>query len=253
MYSGGYSLYRSRRHGNSSRHIAARQLVVFSQNHDQVGNRLHGERLATLVPFEEVKLAAGAVLLSPYLPLLFMGEEYGETAPFLYFISHSDENLIEAVRKGRREEFTAFQWEGEIPDPQDEGTFLRSRIDHRLGGSGRHKTLLAFYRELLLLRRDHPVLSRLSKEDMEVMAFESEKVLYVRRWKGASQTAVVFHFGSAPVSLALPLPPGRWEKLVDSTEDRWGGTGSSLPESVRSHGSVALPLTPKSFFLFSKT
>jgi maltooligosyltrehalose trehalohydrolase len=253
VYSGEYSSYRGRRHGNSSRHIAARQLVVFSQNHDQVGNRLHGERLVNLVPFEDVKLAAGAVLLSPYLPLLFMGEEYGETAPFLYFISHSDEDLIEAVRKGRREEFAAFQWEGQVPDPQDEETFLRSRIDHRLCGSGHHKTLLAFYRELLLLRKDHPVLSRLSKEDMEVMAFESEKVLYVRRWKGAGQTAAVFHFGSAPVSLALPLPPGRWEKLVDSSEDRWGGTGSTLPESVRSHGSVALSLTPKSFVLFSKT
>jgi maltooligosyltrehalose trehalohydrolase len=253
VYSGGYSSYRNRRHGNSSRHIAARQLVVFSQNHDQVGNRLHGERLANLVPFEDLKLVAGVVLLSPYLPLLFMGEEYGETAPFLYFISHSDENLIEAVRKGRREEFAAFQWEGEIPDPQNEATLLRSRLDHRLCGSGHHKTLLEFYRELLLLRKDHPVLSRLSKNDMEVMAFEGEKVLFVRRWKGTGQTAAFFHFGSAPVSLALPLPPGRWEKLVDSSEQRWGGTGSSLPESVRSHGSVTLSLTPRSFVLFSKT
>jgi maltooligosyltrehalose trehalohydrolase len=253
VYSGGYSSYRSRRHGNSSRHIAARQLVVFSQNHDQVGNRLHGERLANLVSFEEVKLAAGAVLLSPFLPLIFMGEEYGETAPFLYFISHSDKSLIEAVRKGRREEFAAFRWEGEIPDPQDEATFLRSRIDPRLCGSGHHKTLLAFYRELLLLRKDHPVLSWLSKEDMEVMAFESEKVFFVRRWKGTGQTAMILHFGSAPASLALPLPPGRWEKLVDSSEGRWGGTGASLPESLRSHGSVALALTAKSLVLFSKT
>ncbi|MGW8285615.1 MAG: malto-oligosyltrehalose trehalohydrolase [Candidatus Deferrimicrobiaceae bacterium] len=253
VYSGHYSTYRSRRHGNSSRHIPARHLVVFSQNHDQVGNRLHGERLANLVSFEEAKLAAGAVLLSPFLPLIFMGEEYGEPAPFLYFISHSDENLIEAVRKGRREEFAAFRWEGEIPDPQDEATFLRSRIDPRLCESGRHKTLLAFYRELLLLRKDHPVLSWLSKEDMEVMAFESEKVLFVRRWKGTGQTAMVLHFGSAPVSLALPLPPGRWEKLVDSSEDRWDGTGASPLESLRSHGSVAFPLTPKSLVLFSKT
>ena len=88
---------------------------------------------------------------------------------------------------------------------------------------------------------------------MEVMAFESEKVLFVRRWKGTGQTAMVMHFGSAPVSLALPLPPGRWEKLVDSSEKRWGGTGASLPESLRSHGSVALALTPHSLVLFSKT
>jgi len=103
------------------------------------------------------------------------------------------------------------------------------------------------------LRKDHPVLSRLSKDDMEVMAFEGEKVLFVRRWKGTGQTAAFFHFGSAPVSLALPLPPGRWEKLVDSTEDRWGGTGSPLPESIRSHGGAALSLNPRSFVLFSKT
>jgi maltooligosyltrehalose trehalohydrolase len=253
VYSGRYSSFRSRRHGNSSRHTAARQLVVFSQNHDQVGNRMRAERLASLVSFEDLKLAAAAVLLSPYLPLLFMGEEYGEPAPFQYFISHSDENLVDAVRKGRREEFASFRWEGEIPDPQDEGTFLRSRIDHRLCESGHHKTLLAFYRELLLLRKDHPVLSRLSKNDMEVMTFEGEKVLFVRRWKGAGQTAAFFHFGSVPVTLALPLPPGLWGKLVESSEQRWGGSGSSLPESVRSHGSVALSLAPKSFVLFSKT
>ncbi len=253
VYSGEYSSYRSRRHGNSSRHVAARQLVVFAQNHDQVGNRLRGERLASLVSFEDLKLAAGAVILSPFLPLLFMGEEYGETAPFLYFISHSDENLVEAVRRGRREEFAAFRWEGVVADPQDEATFLRSRIDHRLGASGHHRTLLEFHRELLLLRKDHPVLSRLSKEDMEIMAFESEGVLLVRRWKGTAQTAAVYPFGSSPVSLVLPLPPGRWEKLVDSSEKRWGGPGGSVPESLRSHGSVAISLPPKGLVLFSKT
>ena len=252
VYSGRYSRYRNRRHGNSSRHMAARQLVVFSQNHDQVGNRMHAERLASLVSFESLKLAAGAVLLSPFLPLLFMGEEYGETAPFFYFISHSDENLIEAVRKGRKEEFAAFRWEGEIPDPQDEATYKSSRIDHRLAGEGHHKTLLEFYRELLLLRKDHPVLSRLSKEDMEVTAFENEKVLSLRRWRGMGQTAAFFHFGSAPVSLLLSLPPGRWDRLVDSSERQWGGVGSTASETLYSHGSVTLSLAPKSFVLFSR-
>lgn len=252
VYSGRYSHYRNRRHGNSSRHIGARQLVVFSQNHDQVGNRMHAERLAGLVSFEALKLAAGAVLLSPFLPLLFMGEEYGETAPFFYFISHSDEHLIEAVRKGRKEEFAAFQWAGEIPDPQDEATYKRSRIDHRLGGEGHHQTLLEFYRELILLRKDHPVLSRLSKDDMEVTAFAKENVLFLRRWRGTGQTAAFFHFGSSPASLAPSLPPGRWEKLVDSSDRRWGGAGSEVPESLQSHGSVTFSLIPKSFVLFSR-
>src|SRR3990172_4073226 len=84
VYSGRYSPYRRRRHGNSSRHIAARQLVVFAQNHDQVGNRMRAERLSVLVSFEALKLAAGGVFLSPFLPLLFIGEDYGETTPFLY-------------------------------------------------------------------------------------------------------------------------------------------------------------------------
>ncbi len=253
VYSGRYSPYRRRRHGNSSRHIAAKQLVVFSQNHDQVGNRMRAERLSALVSFEALKLAAGVVLLSPYIPLLFMGEEYGETAPFLYFISHSDRDLIEAVRTGRTEEFAAFRWEGEIPDPQDEATFRRSRIDYRLREEGRHKTLLLFYRELLSLRKDHPVLSRPSKEDMEVTAYETDKVLYVRRWKGTAQTTAVFHFGEKPVTIALPVPHGEWDKLADSADPRWEGSGSAAPGTIRSKGETTFMLNPVSFALFSRS
>ncbi len=252
VYAGHYSRYRNRRHGNSSRHVGARQLVVFSQNHDQVGNRMHAERLSSLVSFDALKLAAGTVLLSPFLPLLFMGEEYGETAPFLYFISHSDGDLVEAVRKGRREEFAAFGWEGEIPDPQDETTFRRSRIDHRLGAEGHHRTLLEFHRELLMLRKDHPVLSRLSKEDMEVTVHDDEKVLFVRRWRNQSHVAMILHFGPGEVSSGILLPPGRWERLLDSSDRRWGGSGSLLPKSLRSHGSASVTLPPWSFVLYSR-
>ena len=132
IYSGEYSVYRRRRHGSSSRDITPHRFVAFAQNHDQVGNRLLGERLSRLVSFESLKLAAGAVILSPFTPLLFMGEEYGETAPFHYFVSHSDPDLIEAVRKGRLEEFAAFRWMGDPPDPQAEKTFQRSKLQHGL-------------------------------------------------------------------------------------------------------------------------
>lgn len=123
VYSGQYSNFRKRKHGSSSKNRPAHQFVVFSQNHDQVGNRLAGDRLTSRQSLEKLKLAAGVVILSPFIPLLFMGEEYGEKSPFQYFVSHSDEDLIEAVRNGRREEFASFQWEGEIPDPQAESTF----------------------------------------------------------------------------------------------------------------------------------
>ncbi len=107
VYSGEYSIFRKRRHGISSRDTPAHRLVVFAQNHDQVGNRKRGDRLTRRLPGEALKMMAGVILLSPYLPLLFMGEEYGETAPFPFFTSHSDPDLIEAVRRGRRAEWVS--------------------------------------------------------------------------------------------------------------------------------------------------
>jgi maltooligosyltrehalose trehalohydrolase len=118
-----------------------------------------GERLTQIVSFEGLKLAAGIVLLSPFIPLIFMGEEYGEVAPFLYFTSHSDPALIDAVREGRRQEFASFRWQGEPPDPQKETTFLRTKLNHRLSNEGQHQVLLQFYKKLIRLRREVPALS----------------------------------------------------------------------------------------------
>ena len=113
----------------------ARSFVVFSQNHDQVGNRLRGERLAALVSFEAQKLAAATVLLSPFIPLLFMGEEYGETAPFQYFVSHGSAALIRSVRAGRRAELAAAGWRGQSPDPQDDASFESSKLNRILAAT----------------------------------------------------------------------------------------------------------------------
>ncbi|MFQ5816645.1 MAG: malto-oligosyltrehalose trehalohydrolase [Terriglobia bacterium] len=252
VYSGEYSAFRRHRHGHSSRHIPAHRFVVFAQNHDQVGNCRFGERLSQLASFEGLKLAAGVVLLSPFLPLLFMGEEYGELAPFQYFVSHSDPDLIAAVRKGRREEFAAFGWTGEVPDPQDEATFGRSKLQRELRGQGQHRVLVEFYQELSRLRREHPALARRSKEEMDVVGYEAEKVLLVRRWHGDAQACAVFNFGDARPSLRLPFPAGRWRKRLDSAEERWCGNGSSLPVALHSPGEISLTLNPKAFVLFTR-
>jgi maltooligosyltrehalose trehalohydrolase len=252
VYSGQYSVYRRRRHGNRSRHLPAGKFVVFAQNHDQVGNRMRGDRLARLVGFESQKLAAGVVLLSPFLPLLFMGEEYGEVAPFLYFVHHGDEALVEAVRKGRKAEFAAFGWEDEIPDPQDEGTFLRSRPNPALRKSGNHALLLGLHRELIRIRKEDPVLSRTDREGMKVTPFEREKALVVLRRNGSAQTAAVFHFGDAQATLPLSLPGGPWEKVLDSSDARWGGPGGAAPEMPDKATDTALSLRPKSFLLLRK-
>ncbi|MEY2412252.1 MAG: maltooligosyltrehalose trehalohydrolase, partial [Acidobacteriaceae bacterium] len=151
FYAGQHSNFRRRRHGNSAAGLARSKFVVCIQNHDQIGNRARGERLSELVNFETLKLAASVTVLAPFIPLLFMGEEYGEIAPFQYFTSHSDQALIEAVRKGRQEEFAAFAWEGKVPDPQDEATFRNSKLNHELKNKEPHQTLRALYRELLAI------------------------------------------------------------------------------------------------------
>jgi maltooligosyltrehalose trehalohydrolase len=251
VYSGQYSQYRKRRHGVASGDIPAHRFVVFAQNHDQVGNRINGERLSQIVSFEGLKLAAGIVLLSPFLPLLFMGEEYGEKAPFPYFVSHSEPALIEAVRRGRREEFASFQWSGEIADPQDEATFLSARLDRSLRGEGWHGTLLEFYKELIRLRRETPALARLSKSTMEVRGLE-DGLLLVRRWSEGSQAVLLFNLSREPGPVAVPMPPGRWHKRLDSAEERWRGGGSTIPEQLSIKTEANLTLNPWSLVLFSK-
>ncbi|GAB4361920.1 MAG: malto-oligosyltrehalose trehalohydrolase [Deltaproteobacteria bacterium] len=252
VYDGRYSAFRARRHGNSARELDARQLVVFAQNHDQVGNRMRGERLSCLVSFDSLKLAAGIVLSSPFVPLLFMGEEYGETAPFLYFIHHSDPALVEAVRAGRKEEFASFRWEGEVPDPQDEETFRRCRIDAGLRERGPHRILREWHRELLRLRREHPVLSQATRRGMTALALERERTILVTRSRGDDRTAAIGRFGEEAASVSVPLAPGRWERVLDSSDPRWGGEGSRIPDEVRSEGTVTLPLGPRSFVLLSQ-
>ncbi len=187
IYSGEYSEFRQRRHGSSSRGLPARRFIVFAQNHDQVGNRPRGERLTQLLSFEALKLAAGVIILSPFVPLLFMGEEYGEVAPFQYFISHTDPELVDAVRRGRREEFARFLGQAEPPDPASEETFQRSKLNHSLRQIEPHRVLWDFYRELLGIRRKFAGWGGPNEEDREVDHFEKERALLVRcpggRWR----------------------------------------------------------------------
>lgn len=244
VYTGQYSEFRRRRHGNIPEPYFPDQFLVFAQNHDQVGNRAGGERLSTLVSFSGLKLAASVVLLSPFIPLLFMGEEYGETAPFQYFTSHSDPELVKAVRKGRREEFAGFAWEGEVPDPQDEDTFLRSCLNRGLRHQGKHRVLWELYRELIKLRRKLPVISCTGKENIDVMAWERERVLFVRYCNDEDEVCAIFCFNDKRLAISLPIPRGHWHKVLDTAEECWLGDGTTVPVKVESDGNVELTLTP---------
>lgn len=231
-YSGQFSQFRMRQHGNSSVNCPAAQFVVFSQNHDQIGNRMLGERLSILISFEALKAAATLTLLSPYVPLLFMGEEYGEKSPFLYFVSHSDSGLIEAVRKGRKEEFEKFDWSDEPPDPQSVETFKRSRISWEARERGDHKVLMNLYQVLLTLRRNISAFKHLQKNFLEVDAYEDTKVLVLRRWYRRSHGALLVNLGDDDSSITNPFSRGKWKKILDTSDPLWHGPGSLLPASV---------------------
>jgi maltooligosyltrehalose trehalohydrolase len=252
VLTGQYSFYRQRHYGASSKEIDAAKLVVFAQNHDQIGNRMLGERISRLVSFEKLKLSAGAVLLSPFIPLLFMGEEYGELAPFAYFISHSDPELVEAVRRGRRREFSAHGWKGETPDPQDEATFLSCKLDRHLRAKAQNNLLYQFYKEVIRIRKELPPLSRLNKESMEVAADASQGIMTIRRWANEREVLVILNFGDSQTSVTIPVPNGSWFKLLDSTDQKWLSCGSPVPAVIHTGKDAKFLINSQSFVVFVK-
>jgi maltooligosyltrehalose trehalohydrolase len=134
--------------------MAPEKVVGFSQNHDQVGNRAAGERLSQLVDVNRLRLAAAVVLLSPFVPMIFMGEEWAASTPFIFFSDHRDPIVAGATTRGRIDEFKAFGWRPEdVPDPQALSTFERSRLDWSELDRGPHRGLLGWYKRLLRLRK----------------------------------------------------------------------------------------------------
>jgi len=247
-YAGQYSRHRRRRHGNRPPPFKGTNYVVCTQNHDQVGNRAFGERLSSLINFESLKLAAGVNLLSPFVPLLFMGEEYGETAPFLYFTSHGDPDLAEAVRRGRTEEFQSFSWQGEIPDTQADATFANSRLKHVLPQEEPHCTLLRFYQMLIRFRKEHGLGHAGAPS---VREFASLKAVAALQDTRRGQLVMLLNFGDVRADLGNAVPDGKWEKRIDSSDLQWLGPASNAPTTIE--GSArSLTLQPRSFAVFER-
>jgi maltooligosyltrehalose trehalohydrolase len=253
VYTGQYSRYRRKRFGNSAKDRPTFQFVAFSQNHDQIGNRLHGDRLAVKLPLQKLILAAGTVILSPYLPLLFMGEEYGETAPFNYFVSYGDNFLIEAVRKGRKEEFAAFAWAQEPLDPQAPEAFLQSKLDLELRRKAEHAIIYACHKKLLALRRENPTLGSVDRKAMKVIAFDARRVLAVVRGGEKGSSLCVYNFSDTIQDMAMELASGRWSKLFDSSSPDWGGEGETAYGTLTvQEGRARLTLAPWSMAVYLK-
>ncbi|HEX2297062.1 MAG TPA: DUF3459 domain-containing protein, partial [Pseudonocardiaceae bacterium] len=164
FHDGSYSSFRGRRHGAPLDPMTpTHRFLGYAQNHDQIGNRALGDRLAASLSPGLQACAAALVLLSPFTPMLFMGEEWGAGTPWRYFTDHTDDRLAQAVREGRRAEFAAHGWQGEeVPDPQSPQTRKRSCLDWTEPERDPHKTLLAWHQDLIALRRAHPDLAHTS-------------------------------------------------------------------------------------------
>jgi maltooligosyltrehalose trehalohydrolase len=249
VYNGIYSEYRKRRYGNDSSSHSGEDFVVCIQNHDQVGNRMLGDRITQLLSFEALKLAAATLLLSPYVPMLFMGEEYAEDTPFTYFVSHTDSWLVEAVRNGRKAEFAAFAWLGEAPDPQAEATFQSSILQWYKRNESKHQQMYRWYKQLIQLRKERPALHHPDRNNMQV-SIAAQNILVLQRWHESDDLLCLLNFSDLPTEFRLEGNDSIWQQVLDSTDTKFGGTGSDLPYVLQAN--TRLQLSPCSVTVYER-
>ena len=201
VYDGIYSPYRKRVHGRPAFHLPQNRFLGYIQNHDQVGNRALGDRVHASAGIHRAKIAAALVMTSPFVPLIFQGEEWAASTPFLYFADHEDRELAKSVSAGRKKEFVAFGWDPNIiPDPEKQETFLRSKLNWPEASAGDHASMLAWYRELIRLRRSHPSLHDGAPGNTRVVCDAGKKWLRMQR----GVIVVWCNLGEEPLSVDLP-------------------------------------------------
>jgi maltooligosyltrehalose trehalohydrolase len=267
VYDGCRSEFRRRRHGTPGGEIPGERFVTFIQNHDQIANGYWGDRLAALVTASQQRVAAALLLCAPNLPLFFMGQEWGATAPFLYFTSHTDEHLAKGVREGRREEYASFLEAEEIgsssmnegfADPQAPETFERSRLVWSELEASPHREILNFYRDLLTLRREHRSLSNCDKSLTRVQYDESERWIAVARGdESGERSLLVCNLSADARNLQLKVGRGRWRLVLWSSDSVYGGEpeNASPPPvlPVEGEGEIFIPLSGWSAALYLQT
>ena len=220
VFDGRYSTFRRRMHGRSADHLDHRRLIVCSSNHDQVGNTPDGRRPAR--NRAQRVLATATVTLGPFTPLLFMGDEYADPAPFPFFVDHGDPDLLAATRTGRAAEFTDAGWDQPIADPAAVETFQGAVLDPTLALRSPHREVLAATTELLRLRRAHPVLGAPAAAQTVTVI---DHAIVVRRSDGETTSVLVLAFGDGPVELDLDRNAAL---AFDGDDPRWGGDGHTV-------------------------
>jgi maltooligosyltrehalose trehalohydrolase len=214
VYQGQYSRHRGRRHGRPPRGVDADQIVVSAQNHDQIGNRARGERLSMMLGVPELKAIAALTLLSPFVPLLFQGEEWGAKTPFLYFTDH-DAELGRRVAEGRSKEFSSFSWQGAVPNPQEVETFTRSKLDWSEPSKPPHAELLEWYRQLIRLRHGKMAATSAARGTMG-RGKAAVKLDAGAGWLTFIHDGVLCLFNFAIAAQRVRRPSGEWDLVLRS-------------------------------------
>jgi maltooligosyltrehalose trehalohydrolase len=240
VLTGGFCRYRGRPFGATAGDVPGDRFVAYLQNHDQVGNRARGDRLAALLnsPARQ-RLASSLLLLSPYLPLLFMGEEYGEDRPFPFFCSFLNPRLADAVRKGRRRDYAAFM-HGDIPDPQGEATFTAARLSWSWPEGTPRAGLRRLYQDLLAARREWPALRDFQRRTARLLPdAETGPLLQLRRGEEGAEVRAFFNLGGRPQPLPAAAADGM-KALFRSELTRYGGARHELgwPAELSPHECV---------------
>ncbi|WP_421943106.1 malto-oligosyltrehalose trehalohydrolase [Pedobacter sp.] len=246
VYDGQYSNHRQKTFGRKATGNTGKQFVVFSQNHDQVGNRMLGERSSVLVTHSMLRLMAGAVFISPFIPLIFMGEEYAEENPFLFFVSHKDHELIEAVRKGRKAEFSAFHQQGEAPDPQSSKTFESSKLNWEQLKLEEHKSMFAYYKRLIALRKHSKVLKNLDRDCIHAEALTTQQTIMLKRWNAEETLFCILNFSDQCQSISEFIP--RNASLIFSSEEKIDEQFEALTNSLKT-----IIISPETLLIFSES
>jgi maltooligosyltrehalose trehalohydrolase len=251
VYDGVFSSHRNKKFGTSTKGQPGNKFIIFTQNHDQVGNRMEGERLSALVDFETLKLAAGSMLISPFIPMLFMGEEFAADTPFLYFISHEDENLVELVRKGRKEEFRYFVKDAEPPDPASPHTFNASKLKWDFHNDQRKNQMFEYYKKLISLRKQLPLLTPGNRDNTLALTSGDGNAITLIRKSDHENLYAFFNFSDKSITLNTPdLAGTKPELLIYSAHQQWGGhiESSIMPVEMIKDAAI-LSLQSKSFLL----
>jgi maltooligosyltrehalose trehalohydrolase len=250
LYEGQHSRYRRRRHGSPSKDRPGKQFVVFTQNHDQVANTLQGARHSKLLSTGQQRIAAALLFFSPFLPLLFMGQEYGETAHFVYFTDHGDPALIEAMREGRRKEVNEFL-AGEFADPQDVAAFESSRLNWNLREELPNAGLLAWYRDWIAVRKRQACLNNCRKSMVRAECdADSGWLVSERRDLSGERALLVCNFSSDTQLIPIPLREVPWRLTLWSGAQAYGGVAEEAEPEIREDPAGGVELRGHSAALF---